>query len=131
MPPTPWLRVRLVAFLGAPMPRRIFVRINGHADGGVAVSIGDNATKEEFLMKATSKLLRGKPDHVDASGALIYFEGGQYVYEAPCLSLLLSCTSHVLQSVYTYGRPVCDAGDATFRTCFAHVSRMFRRCETW
>ena len=26
----------------------------------------------------------------------------------------------------TYGRPVCDAGDATFRTCFVHVSRMFR-----
>ena len=60
------------------MPRRIFVRINGCADGGVAVSIGDNATKEEFLTKATSKLLRGQPDHVDASGALIYFEGGQY-----------------------------------------------------
>jgi hypothetical protein len=43
---------------------------------------------------------------------------------------------------YTYGRPVCDAEDATFRTCFAmlrarfaHVSqlshwafRMFRTC---
>ena len=25
----------------------------------------------------------------------------------------------------TYRRPVCDAGDATFRTCFAHVSRCF------
>ena len=72
------LRVLFVAFLGSPMPRRIFVRINGCADGGVAVSIGDNATKEEFLTKATSKLLRGQPDHVDASGALIYFEGGQY-----------------------------------------------------
>ena len=44
----------------------------------MAVSIGDNATKEEFLTKVTFKLLRGRPDHIDASGALIYFEGGQY-----------------------------------------------------
>ena len=29
------------------------------------------------------------------------------------------------RAAYTYGRPVCDAGDATFRTCFAHVSRCF------
>ena len=30
-------------------------------------------------------------------------------------------------ATHTYGRPVCDAGDATFRTCFAHVSRCFAR----
>ena len=32
-----------------------------------------------------------------------------------------------LRSKHTYGRPVYDAGDATFRTCFAHVSRCFAR----
>ena len=31
------------------------------------------------------------------------------------------------ESAHTYGRPVCDAGDTTFRTCFAHVSRCFAR----
>ena len=30
------------------------------------------------MTKVTFKLLRGRPDHIDASGALIYFEGGQY-----------------------------------------------------
>ena len=63
---------------GTPMPRRLFVRLNGRADGGVVVSIGDNTTEEEFLQKATARLFRGQPNHVDPSGAKIYFEGGQY-----------------------------------------------------
>ena len=71
-----FLRVLLVC--GTPMPRRLFVRLNGRADGGVVVSIGDNTTEEELLQKATARLFRGQPDHVDPSGAKIYFEGGQY-----------------------------------------------------
>ena len=63
-----FLRVLLVC--GTPMPRRLFVRLNGRADGGVVVSIGDNTTEEEFLQKATARLFRGQPDHVDPSGYL-------------------------------------------------------------
>ena len=54
---------------GTPMPRRLFVRLNGRADGGVVVSIGDNTTEEEFLQKATARLFRGKPNHVDPSSS--------------------------------------------------------------
>lgn len=61
--------------------RRIKVRINGRADGGVLVMLGDDTTDEEFIAAAAKKIFKkdvAAAAAVDPAKVKMFVPGGEF-----------------------------------------------------